>query len=314
MLVLRERAIAHNISLMAAYAAERGVELAPHGKTTMAPQIWRRQLDAGAWGITAATVAQAKVMHAAGVRRILIANEVVDPAGIRWLADRLRDDPDLEMLVGVDAAAAVDRLATHLGDGARPLPVLVEIGHDGGRTGCRSVEETVEVARRVVRAPNLSLAGVTAFEGTIAADRSPSAIDDVRAFLDRVAAASAAIRDEEAAVPLVSAGGSVFFDLVVERLGSPAIDGRLLLRSGRYVAHGAGPDAAASPFADRAPEDRFRPALELWAPVLSARRPTSRSSRWADGTCRSTTACRSRSRSEDRRGTSRCTTISSWNG
>jgi D-serine deaminase-like pyridoxal phosphate-dependent protein len=147
--------------------------------------------------------------------------------------------------------------------------VLVEIGHDGGRTGCRSVEETVEVARRVVRAPNLSLAGVTAFEGTIAADRSPSAIDDVRAFLDRVAAASAAIRDEEAAVPLVSAGGTVFFDLVVERLGFPAIDGRLLLRSGRYVAHGAGPDSAASPFADRAPEDRFRPALELWAPVLS---------------------------------------------
>ena len=89
------------------------------------------------------------------------------------------------------------------------------------------------MARRVVRAPNLSLAGVTAFEGTIAADRSPSAIDDVRAFLDRVAAASAAIRDEEAAVPLVSAGGTVFFDLVVERLSvSRRSMDVLLLRSG----------------------------------------------------------------------------------
>ena len=268
-LVLRERALAHNIALMAAYTAERGVELAPHGKTTMAPQIWRRQLDAGAWGITAATVAQAKVMHAAGVRRILIANEVIDPTGIRWLADRRDDDPDLELLVGVDSAAAVDRLAGHLGDGPQPLPVLVEIGHDGGRAGCRSVEEAVEVARRVVRTPNLSLAGVTAFEGTIATDRSSSSIEEVRAFLDRVAAATEAIRDDGAAVPWVSAGGSVFFDLVVERLGTSETGARLLLRSGRYVAHDAGPDAAASPFADREPEERLLPALELWAPVLS---------------------------------------------
>jgi D-serine deaminase-like pyridoxal phosphate-dependent protein len=273
-MVLREPALAHNVSLMAAYTAEEGIELAPHGKTTMAPQIWRRQLDAGAWGITAATVAQARVMHEAGVRRILIANEVVDMAGIRWIAKRLREDADLELLVCMDAAAAVDELAAHLGDVSRPLPVLVEVGNEGGRTGNRSIEDAVEAARRIDDASNLTLAGVTGFEGTIAADRSPLALEAVGAFLDRIASACSRIGDEVAAVSRVSAGGSAFFDLVVERLRPDRTGGaRLLLRSGRYVAHEAGADAAASPFAGREPERRFRPALEVWAPVLSRPEP-----------------------------------------
>ena len=270
-MVLRERALAHNVALMASYAAEEGVELAPHGKTTMSPQIWRRQLDAGAWGITAATVGQARVMHAAGVRRILIANEVVDPPGIRWIADRLRRDADLELLVCVDAVLGVDLLATHLGDVPRPLPVLVEVGHVGGRAGGRTIEDVVDAARRVRDATNLSLAGVSGFEGTVAADRTPASLEAVRAFLDRIAAACERIGDELAPFPWVSAGGSIYFDLVVERLRADRTGARLLLRSGRYVADD--PDAIASPFAEREPERRFRPALEVWAPVLSRPEP-----------------------------------------
>ena len=53
-------ALEHNVSLMAAYCDEHGVSIAPHGKTTMAPQLWWRQLEAGAWGISAATAAQAR--------------------------------------------------------------------------------------------------------------------------------------------------------------------------------------------------------------------------------------------------------------
>ena len=109
-LVLRERALAHNIALMADYCETHGVELAPHGKTTMAPQLWRRQLDAGAWGITAATVGQARVMLAAGVRRVLIANEVTDPPAIAWIAAQLRDT-DAEILCSVDSSDGVELLA-----------------------------------------------------------------------------------------------------------------------------------------------------------------------------------------------------------
>ena len=94
---------------MADYCRAWGVDIAPHGKTTMAPQLWDRQLAAGAWGITAATVGQARVMRAAGVDRVLIANEVVDPVAIAWVADQLAD-PAFELLCYVDSDRTVDIL------------------------------------------------------------------------------------------------------------------------------------------------------------------------------------------------------------
>ena len=129
-LVLRETALAHNIALMAEYCSTHGVELAPHGKTTMAPQLWRRQLDAGAWGIGAATVAHARVMLAAGVLRVLIANEVTDAPAVRWIADRLLDPASRSLrrrFLSRGGAAGGGALST-----ARPLPVLVELGHREG--------------------------------------------------------------------------------------------------------------------------------------------------------------------------------------
>ena len=68
-LVLREAAVANNISAMAAYCAAAGVRLAPHGKTTMAPQLFARQLAAGAWAVTAATAGELHVYRAFGVPR-----------------------------------------------------------------------------------------------------------------------------------------------------------------------------------------------------------------------------------------------------
>ena len=196
-LVLRERALTHNIALMAEYCQAHGVELAPHGKTTMAPQLWRRQLKAGAWGITAATVGHARVMVAAGVPRVLIANEVTDPAAIAWIAAQLRDT-DAEILCAVDSSAGVELLAAGLHPVPRPLPVLVELGHPSGRTGCRSLEEALEVARLVTTKPSLRLAGATGFEGTIGHDRTPGCLDQVRAFLEGLAAFTARLRDRRA--------------------------------------------------------------------------------------------------------------------
>ena len=271
-LVLRERALTHNIALMAEYCQAHGVELAPHGKTTMAPQLWRRQLEAGAWGITAATVGHARVMVAAGVPRVLIANEVTDPAAIAWIAAQLRDT-GAEILCAVDSSAGVELLAAGLHPVPRPLPVLVELGHPSGRTGCRSLEEALEVARLVTTKPSLRLAGATGFEGTIGHDRTPGCLDQVRAFLEGLAAFTARLRTDglvETEDTWVSAGGSAFFDLVVERLGPPAgVADRLVLRAGRYVTHDAGEDEQVSPFAQHDPGRRFRSSLEIWGAVLS---------------------------------------------
>ena len=84
--LIRREALAHNLAWMQNYARSQGVDMAPHGKTTMSPQLFARQLDAGAWGITFATVAQLAIGVAAGARRTMIANQDLsddDQAGHR---------------------------------------------------------------------------------------------------------------------------------------------------------------------------------------------------------------------------------------
>lgn len=269
-LVLRRSALEHNVRLMASFAAERGVTVAPHGKVGMAPQLWWKQLDAGAWAICAATARQARVMRAAGVARVLIANELADEASIRSVVGD-RDD-DEELVCQVDSERSVELLEQGLDDAGseRPLPVLVELGHASGRTGCRDLASAAALAGRIASSARLRLAGVTGYEGTIAADRSTESLDAVGAFLDDLCALAIAVGERHAfdEQPIVSAGGSVFFDLAAERLGRA--DGvRVVIRPGCYVTHDHGTYAASSPFANASGAARFRPAIEAWGTVLS---------------------------------------------
>jgi D-serine deaminase-like pyridoxal phosphate-dependent protein len=277
-LVLRRSALEHNLALMADYCATAGVGLAPHGKTTMAPGLWRMQLGAGAWGITAATAVQARIMRAAGVPRILIANELTDERSVRWAAADL-DDPSAELVCYVDSAAGVRLLDAGLRDAGapRPLRVLVELGHPGGRTGCRDSDEAIEIADAVASSSSLELGGLAGYEGTIAHDREPASLAAVAAYLDGVAALADRLVGRGLVGPggLVTAGGSLFFDLVAERLGGLGAAAGLLvlLRSGCYLTHDAGLYERSSPFAGEAPDRRFRSALEAWGTVLSRPEP-----------------------------------------
>lgn len=272
--VIRRSALEHNVSLMAGYCDEHHVSIAPHGKTTMAPQLWRRQIDAGAWGMSAATAAQARVMRAAGVRRILVANPLADVAAIRWAAHDLSDDAN-ELACYVDSAWGVDLLEAVLlqENPTRPLSVLLELGYAGGRTGCRSAQEALAVARSVAASPNLQLAGVAGYEGTIGHDREPAALDEVRRYLADLAALGTRLRELDLLSPgsFMSAGGSVYFDLVVDELGGGRSESAMpvVLRAGAYVVHDVGMYERSSPFAHRAVEGRFRNAIEVWGAVLS---------------------------------------------
>jgi len=271
--VIRRSALEHNVSLMAGYCDEHRVSIAPHGKTTMAPQLWRRQLDAGAWGISAATAAQARVMRAAGVPRILVANPLTDVAAIRWAAHDLREANELACYV--DSERGVELLEAVLREEApaRPLPVLLELGQAGGRTGCRRAEEALAIARRVASSPSLSLDGLAGYEGTIAHDRGATALEAVRGYLVDLRALGIRLQDEGLlpGAALMSVGGSVYFDLVVEELGTTRSDVAmdLLLRAGAYVVHDVGMYERSSPFAHRPAERRFRNAFEVWGAVLS---------------------------------------------
>src|SRR5215218_5288079 len=155
LLVLRRYALEHNLRAMQAWCDARGLALAPHGKTAMAPQLMRRQLEAGAWGMTAATVQQVTVMRAAGAGRVILANQVVGRAEIAWLAAAARD---VEVLCLVDSPESVARLDEGLGAADASLSALIELG--GPRAGCRTDEQAVRVAEAVEAAPRLRLAGV----------------------------------------------------------------------------------------------------------------------------------------------------------
>jgi D-serine deaminase-like pyridoxal phosphate-dependent protein len=263
-MALRRDAVDANIATMAAYCARHDLDFAPHAKTAMAPALIRKQLDAGAWGVTVATASQALVMRRLGVPRVFIANEVVDPTVLRWLAT----EEDWEVYFQVDSLAGVQLAASALDATGGRLRVFAELGHAGGRTGVRTLNDLEIVARSAAAVDRLELVGVTGYEGQLKDEAS------VDAFLDRLAdgakALSAAGLLPER--PLVSAGGSAWFDRVVARL-VPAHTGRVLLRSGASVTHDDGFYREVTPFNRIPSEGPLAAALEVWAQVTSTPEP-----------------------------------------
>ncbi|MBC6451652.1 alanine racemase [Actinokineospora xionganensis] len=267
-------AMEHNLATMAAWTADRGLLLAPHGKTTMAPALFARQLDHGAWAITAATAGQLRVYRAFGVSRVVLANEFLDPAGLRWLAAELDSDPGFEFTCWVDSVRGVE-LMTEAWTGVRPVDVLVEVGVAGGRTGVRDLDTARAVAAAITASPALRLVGVGGYEAPASGDASPAGLDAVAAYLDRVRTTVRALSFETEQV-IVTAGGSAFFDLVADALTAPwPIPVLPVLRCGTYLTHDDGFYREISPLGEhpRVSGPPLRSALRAWAQVVSRPEP-----------------------------------------
>lgn len=279
MLVIDDDALRHNLETMAAWCARRGMALAPHGKTTMAPQLFVRQLELGAWAMTAANISQARVYRAFGVSRIVLANEVLDPAGLMWVADESDTDPGFEFNCWVDSVRGVGLMDETLRERApnRPVDVLIEVGGQDARAGVREQAEALRIAEAVRASRHLRLVGVGGYEGAIGHGTSAASIASVEAFLRRMRELTVelATRDFFAGIEqvIVTAGGSAYFDTVADVLGEPWPFPVLpLLRSGAYVTHDDGFYRSVSPLrGDGA--DAFHPALHLWAQVTSLPQP-----------------------------------------
>lgn len=277
LLSLSESALQGNARAMAAYCARHGVDLAPHGKTHMSPELAALQIAHGSWAITVASIGQLRVYRDFGFDRLLLANELTDQTGIAWLAAEMAAHPDFEPYVYVDNIKTADLLARTYGGSApgHELPVLVEIGHAEGRTGCRTDEEAIAVAKAVATTPGLRLAGVSGYEGTIRHDGTPETLAPVTEFCRRLRQLAGALRPDGKEDFIVSAGGSTCFDLVTEELTRCGTEGlRVVLRSGAYLTYDHGIYARTSPGARGvAGAPRFQPAIELWAQVLSRPEP-----------------------------------------
>ena len=281
--VIKREALEHNLAWMQRRAFGWGIDLAPHGKTTMSPQLFARQLDAGAWGITFATVTQLAVGVAAGVRNTFIANQVFTEADLTCIQALLHGHAGLRVVFLVDSLAQLALIESwslrH--PGALPFEVMLEVGYPGGRTGCRTEPEAEALAAALHASPAVNLVGIESYEGLAA--QGDTAVDEpfARMLMDRVEAIAqycdrSGLFDTEEV--LLSAGGSAIFDLVAGRL-LPRLGKRVrgLLRSGCYVTHDHGFYRSMVHTAEArlgcACDETLRPALEVWAAVQSRPEP-----------------------------------------
>ncbi|MFG2265482.1 amino acid deaminase [Streptomyces sp. NPDC048720] len=276
-LALSAERLEHNLALMEAYAERHGLAFAPHGKTSMAPRLFQRQIEHGAWGITLAVPHQVWVARAFGVERIFLANELVDPAALRRVAAELAADPAFRLVCYVDSVRGVELMDAALRGAVRPVDVVVELAAgEGARTGVRTEAECAAVADAVAAVPTLRLVGVAGYEGEV--PRADTA--RVTAYLRRLTALAADFdksgRFAGVDEIVVSAGGSAWFDAVAEvfaeipELSAPVLK---LLRSGAYVSHDDGHYRRLTPFTRVPQEGALEPAFRLWAQVVS--RPSS---------------------------------------
>ncbi|MCX4410497.1 amino acid deaminase [Streptomyces sp. NPDC059837] len=276
-LALSAERLTHNLELMETYAVRHGLAFAPHGKTSMAPQLFWRQIEHGAWGITLAVPHQVRVAREFGIERIFLANELVDAAALRWIASELAADPEFRFVCYVDSVRGVELMDAALHGSTRPVDVVVELAAgEGARTGVRTEAECAAVADAVAATRTLRLVGVAGYEGEV-----PRADPErVHAWLRRLTALAVdfdkAGRFEGVAQIVVSAGGSAWFDAVADvfsELPDLSLPVLKLLRSGAYVSHDDGHYRRLTPFTRVPEEGALHPAFRLWAQVVSRPSP-----------------------------------------
>ena len=233
---LRRSALDRNSRWMRDFTVRNGIAISPHGKTTLAPQLFDQQLSDGGWAITVSNVQQVALCLEFGIRRILIANQIVGRAEVRYLVDQLERSPDIEIYCLVDSEAGIARIASVGGPVAHRLGLLLEVGVLGGRTGARSLGEALKIAK-AARTAGLSLRGVEGFEGIL------KTTEEVDAFLDTIIAVAAVCSREDLFAQggpvILTAGGTAYYDRVATRLAAANIghEVKVVTRSGCYLTH-----------------------------------------------------------------------------
>ncbi|MGY2796389.1 D-serine deaminase-like pyridoxal phosphate-dependent protein [Ewingella americana] len=277
LMIMKQSALENNLRQLAAFCRENGVMLAAHGKTSMSPGVLRRAIsEGGAWGLGAATPAQVRALRQFGIRNVFLANELVDPAGIRWIGQWQKDHPDHGFLCYVDSLQGVKLLEQNLGDSQ--ISVLLEMSVSGGRTGCRTQDEAVSIAEAIAASSQLQLVGVAGYEGALGAGRDAAGIARVKAYCEMMIATAAALADKQLFASdniILSAGGGAWFDVVTSCFTAASLPLPVtpLIRSGAYMAHDSGLYSRIAPFAQPGATHHFEASLEIWGRVLSRPEP-----------------------------------------
>ena len=276
--VLYRDKIDHNLKWMQHFIDAYGMKLAPHGKTTMAPALFDMQLKGGAWGITLATAHQVQIAYAHGIRRVLMANQLVGRRNIEIIADIIAD-LEFDFYCLVDSAANIDQLAACFGPRGHSLKVLLELGVPGGRCGVRDDLQLQQVLEALDRhRAAVQLCGVELYEGVLKDEES------IRAYLRRACTLTQQLlaNTQFARTPaIISGAGSAWYDIVAEEFAAAGFGHavEIVLRPGCYLTHDIGNYETqqqrilqSNPIA-REMRSGLVPALHIWAYVQSIPQP-----------------------------------------
>ncbi|MDH5915316.1 amino acid deaminase [Vibrio splendidus] len=279
--IIKQSALTNNLNWMQSFADHHQVKLSPHGKTSMTPAFFRQQLENGAWGITVATPAQAEVAAMAGAKRIIMANQLVGKTNMA-IVEQLISEFDIDFYCCVDSSVNVQQLNQYFSNTKQTLKVLIEFGVPGGRCGCRSPQEVLELAQIIQDTPALSLAGIEVYEGVIHGD---NAEQDIRTFLNQALTSVESLASDGLITgqPIITGAGSAWYDVVAECLAN-LTDYLAVIRPGCYAIHDTGIYLdAQSKVLQRAQVNQgyacelggdLESALEVWAYVISRPEPT----------------------------------------
>ncbi|MEZ9061609.1 MULTISPECIES: amino acid deaminase [unclassified Vibrio] len=279
--IIKQSALTNNLNWMQSFADHHQVKLSPHGKTSMTPDFFRQQLENGAWGITVATPAQAEIAAMAGAKRIIMANQLVGKTNMAIIG-QLISEFDVDFYCCVDSSVNVQQLNQYFANKKQTLKALIEFGVPGGRCGCRSPQEVLELAQTIQDTPALSLAGIEVYEGVIHGD---NAEQDIRTFLNQALTSVESLASDGliAGQPIITGAGSAWYDVVAECLAN-LTDYLAIIRPGCYAIHDTGIYLdAQSKVLQRAQVNQgyacelggdLESALEVWAYVISRPEPT----------------------------------------
>lgn len=239
--VLYQSRIENNLKWMQAFADHYQVKLAPHGKTTMTPELFNMQKQSGAWAITLATATQVSAAYSQGIKRIIMANQLVGKQNMRLIADLMKDD-QFEFYCLVDSLDNIKQLAAFFSAQNLTLNILIEIGVAGGRCGCRTNEQINALVTEIKQHHCLSLAGIEVYEGVIHGDNAASLI---KSFLKEVIKTTQNLlknNDFDTEQVILTGAGSAWYDVVAETFSNADLSQNIIpvIRPGCYLIHDTG--------------------------------------------------------------------------
>jgi D-serine deaminase-like pyridoxal phosphate-dependent protein len=217
----------NNISAMASVARKYGLDLRPHAKTHKAPEIAKLQIEAGAKGITVAKLGEAEVMAEAGIRDILIANQII---GHRKLDRLMALAEKIHVMVAVDSHVGAQMLNEAAQQKNVHIDVLIEIDTGVHRCGLGDRGDILGLAKDVAALGHIKLRGIMTHEGHVEHGTSRASIEckSLEAGQEMVSHAEA-LREAGHDIEVISVGSTASAAFI------PAVEGITEMRPGTYV-------------------------------------------------------------------------------